>query len=133
MDKVIKASKVANLHNFIVNELPEGYKTKIGERGIRLSGGQKQRIGIARALYNNPTILILDEATSSLDNLTEKAVMEAVSGLSREITIIMVAHRLSTVKKCDLIYLFENGEIACKGNFEDLKSSYKKFRDMANT
>ena len=133
MDKVIKASKVANLHNFIVNELPEGYKTKIGERGIRLSGGQKQRIGIARALYNNPTILILDEATSSLDNLTEKAVMEAVSGLSHEITIIMVAHRLSTVKKCDLIYLFENGEIACKGNFEDLKSSYKKFRDMANT
>ena len=133
MDKVIKASKVANLHNFISKELPEGYKTKIGERGIRLSGGQKQRIGIARALYNNPTILILDEATSSLDNLTEKAVMEAVSGLSHEITIIMVAHRLSTVKKCDLIYLFENGEIAGKGNFEELKSSYKKFRDMANT
>ncbi len=133
MDKVIKSSKVANLHDFISNELPEGYKTKIGERGIRLSGGQKQRIGIARALYNDPTILILDEATSSLDNLTEKAVMEAVNSLSHEITIIMVAHRLSTVKKCDLIYLFENGEIACKGNFEELKSSYKKFRDMANT
>ena len=133
MSKVIKASKIANIHNFIIENLPYGYKTSIGERGVRLSGGQRQRIGIARALYNNPTILILDEATSSLDNLTEKAVMNAVSNLSHEITIIMVAHRLSTVKKCDLIYLFENGNIVGKGNFDELKVSYKKFRDMANS
>ncbi len=133
MNKVIRASKIANLHNFIINNLPNGYKTKVGERGIRLSGGQKQRIGIARALYNDPTILILDEATSSLDNLTEKSVMKAVNDISNDITIIMVAHRLTTVKECDLIYLFENGRIICKGKFDELNSSYKKFRDMANT
>ena len=133
MNKVIKASKIANLHDFIINELTYGYKTNIGERGIRLSGGQKQRIGIARALYNEPTILILDEATSSLDNLTEKSVMQAVSDLSSKITIIMVAHRLSTVKRCDVIYLFEKGKIVGKGNFEELQISYKKFRDMANS
>ncbi len=132
MKKVIRASKIANLHNFVLDELPNGYKTTVGERGIRLSGGQKQRIGIARALYNNPTILILDEATSSLDNLTEKSVMKAVNELSNNITIIMVAHRLSTVKNCDLIYLFENGKVACNGKFDELKISYKKFRDMAN-
>ena len=132
MKKVIRASKIANLHNFIMDDLPNKYQTKIGERGIRLSGGQKQRIGIARALYNDPTILILDEATSSLDNLTEKSVMKAVNDLSKDITIIMVAHRLSTVRECDLIYLFENGKIICKGKFDELKVSYKKFRDMTN-
>jgi ABC-type multidrug transport system fused ATPase/permease subunit len=88
---VEKASKIANLHDFIMAELPHQYKTVVGERGIRLSGGQRQRIGIARALYHNPQILILDEATSALDNQTEKAVMDAVNNLSKNITIIIIA------------------------------------------
>ena len=104
---VERAAKIANLHEFVMTELPEKYQTTIGERGIRLSGGQRQRIGIARALYNNPQILVLDEATSSLDNLTEKAVMEAVHNLENDITIIIIAHRLSTVKECDTIFLLD--------------------------
>ncbi|MBO8219521.1 ABC transporter ATP-binding protein [Prochlorococcus marinus] len=131
LDKVICASKVANLHNF-VNKLPKKYLTKIGERGVRLSGGQRQRIGIARAIYNNPTVLILDEATSSLDNLTEKAVMQAVDNLNKKMTIIIVAHRLSTVKNCDQIYFFKNGSIADSGSYESLIKTYKTFRDMAH-
>ena len=125
----MKAAKVANLHYFI-ESLPDKYKTKIGERGVRLSGGQRQRIGIARAIYNEPTVLILDEATSSLDNLTEKKVMEAVDNLTNKMTIIIVAHRLTTVKNCDEIY-FKNGTIADSGNYESLIKTYKTFRDMA--
>ena len=105
---VERAAKMANLHEFIINELPHQYQTKVGERGIRLSGGQRQRIGIARALYHNPKVLIMDEATSALDNLTEQAVMDAVNNLGKKITIIMIAHRLSTVKNCDIIFLLEN-------------------------
>ena len=97
-------AKIANLHEFVNDELPNQYQTTIGERGVRLSGGQRQRIGIARALYHNPQVLILDEATSALDNLTEQAVMEAVNNIGNDITIIMIAHRLSTVKECDTIF-----------------------------
>tara|TARA_Y100000589_G_C27189707_1_gene644259 strand:- start:133 stop:1920 length:1788 start_codon:yes stop_codon:yes gene_type:complete len=129
LEKVIEASKIANLHNFI-KDLPNGYRTKIGERGVRLSGGQRQRIGIARAIYNDPTVLILDEATSSLDNLTERKVMQAVDKLSNKLTIIIVAHRLTTVKNCDKIYFFKNGSIADSGNYESLINSYKTFKDM---
>ena len=117
---VENAAKIANLHDFITSELPLKYQTTIGEHGIRLSGGQRQRIGIARALYNNPKILVLDEATSSLDYITEKAVMEAVNNLNNSITTIIIAHRLSTVKKCDKIYLFEKGELKDHGPFEKL-------------
>ena len=131
LEKVISSSKVANLHNF-VDKLPHGYLTRIGERGVRLSGGQKQRIGIPRAIYNNPSVLILDEATSSLDNLTEKNVMRAVDNLNRKMTIIIVAHRLSTVKNCDQIYFFKNGTVADSGNYESLIKTYKTFRDMAH-
>ena len=99
-EAVEKAAKIANLHEFIISELPLKYQTPIGERGIRLSGGQRQRIGIARALYHKPKVLILDEATSSLDNQTEKAVMDAINNLSDSITIILIAHRLSTLRKC---------------------------------
>ena len=101
---VEKASKIANLHEFVIDELSQQYQTIIGERGIRLSGGQRQRIGIARALYHNPQVLILDEATSSLDNETEKAVMDAVNNLNKDITVILIAHRLNTVKNCDIIF-----------------------------
>ena len=131
-DAVEKASKIANLHEFVVNELDNKYQTTIGERGIRLSGGQRQRIGIARALYHNPQVLILDEATSALDNKTEKAVMDAVNNLSKDITIILIAHRLSTVKKCDKIILLENGEIKNQGKFEELIKVNENFRINAN-
>ena len=117
---VEKASKIANLHEFIIKELPKNYQTTVGERGIRLSGGQRQRIGIARALYHNPQILILDEATSSLDNQTEKAVMDAVNNLSNDITIILIAHRLNTVKNCDIIFKLEKGKVIDQGSFDEL-------------
>ncbi len=130
-EAVERASKIANLHEFVINELPLKYKTKIGENGIRLSGGQRQRIGIARALYYNPQILILDEATSALDNLTERAVMEAVHKLKKNITIILIAHRLSTVKNCDNIFLLEKGELKEQGTFEELIQNNDLFRATA--
>ena len=122
------AAKIANLHEFVINELPVKYKTTIGERGVRLSGGQRQRIGIARALYFNPQVLILDEATSALDNLTEKAVMDAVNNLGKHKTIILIAHRLSTVKKCDKIFLLEKGELKNEGTFDELININENFR-----
>lgn len=128
---VERAAKIANLHEFVVNELPHQYQTTVGERGVRLSGGQRQRIGIARALYHNPQVLILDEATSALDNLTEQAVMEAVHNLGHEITIILIAHRLSTVKACDTIFLLEKGELKAQGTFKELTQTNERFRAMA--
>jgi ATP-binding cassette, subfamily B, bacterial PglK len=125
------AAKIANLHEFVINDLPQGYATTVGERGVRLSGGQRQRIGIARALYHNPQVLILDEATSALDNLTEQAVMEAVNNLGHDITIILIAHRLSTVRQCDQIYLLERGEVKAQGTFEELIQASDRFRAMA--
>ncbi len=127
-EAVEKAAKIANLHEFIISELPLKYQTPIGERGIRLSGGQRQRIGIARALYHKPKVLILDEATSSLDNQTEKAVMDAINNLSDSITIILIAHRLSTLRKCDKIFLLEKGELQKEGTFEELIEENDNFR-----
>jgi ATP-binding cassette, subfamily B, bacterial PglK len=124
------AAKIANLHDFIVQELPQQYQTTVGERGVRLSGGQRQRIGIARALYHKPQVLVMDEATSALDNLTEQAVMEAVHNLGHEITIIMIAHRLSTVKVCDTIFLLEKGVLKAQGTFDELNQSNSLFRAM---
>ena len=126
---VEKVSKIANIHNFIVHELPLNYQTVIGERGVRLSGGQRQRLGIARALYNNPKLLILDEATSALDNQTEEAVMDAIYNLSNDITIILIAHRLGTVKNCDEIFLLSKGALKAQGSFEELKKNNKFFRN----
>lgn len=126
-----RAAKIANLHDFVVNELPQQYQTTVGERGVRLSGGQRQRIGIARALYHNPQVLILDEATSALDNLTEQAVMEAVHNLEHEITIVLIAHRLSTVKACDIVFLLEKGEVKGQGTFDELKRDSPQFKAMA--
>ena len=131
-EAVEKASKVANLHDFVTEELPKKYQTEIGEKGVRLSGGQRQRIGIARALYHSPKVLILDEATSALDNQTEKAVMDAVNNLSKSITIIIIAHRLSTLKKCDKIFLLEKGEIKDQGTFEELIKTNENFNKNAS-
>ena len=131
-EAVKNASKIANLHEFVINELPKKYETTIGERGIRLSGGQRQRIGIARALYHNPQVLILDEATSALDNETEKSVMDAIKNLGKNKTIILIAHRLSTVKKCDKIFLMEKGKIKNEGIFEELITTDYKFQQKIN-
>ena len=119
-EAVKSSAKIANLHEFIINELPMKYQTSVGERGVRLSGGQRQRIGIARAFYHNPQILILDEATNALDTLTERSVMEALEKLNKNITIIMIAHRLSTVKQCDTIFLLEKGQLKAEGTYEEL-------------
>ncbi|MEP4877640.1 MAG: ATP-binding cassette domain-containing protein, partial [Tateyamaria sp.] len=130
MAAVERAAKAAVLHDFVVNDLPEGYGTSIGDRGVRLSGGQRQRIGIARALYHDPSILILDEATSALDNITEQSVMQAVQNLQGQKTIVMIAHRLSTVESCDDILLMENGEIVASGTFAELAETNRTFQKM---
>jgi ATP-binding cassette subfamily B protein len=117
MARVWEAAERADIRSFI-EQLPDGMDTKIGERGIRLSGGQRQRLGIARALYRNATVLILDEATSALDDSTEAAVMESVTGLGRDLTMVLIAHRLSTVAGCDTIYRMDGGRIIQKGSYE---------------
>ena len=131
-EALINASKVANLHDFIVNDLPEKYNTCVGERGVRLSGGQRQRIGLARAMYRNPQILILDEATSALDNLTEKLVMDAVNRLHNKITVIIVAHRLTTVQECDQIYFIDKGKFVAMGTYKDLMENNASFKRLSN-
>ena len=119
-EAVEKASRVANLHNFIIDELPKQYQTITGERGIRLSGGQRQRVGIARALYHKPKVLIFDESTSALDNKTEQVVMDAVYNLNKEVTIILITHRLSTVKNCDTIFRLDKGKLVAQGTYQEL-------------
>ena len=106
----MQAVEEAQLKEFI-DTLSDGLDTEIGERGVRLSGGQRQRIGIARALYTNPQVLVLDEATSALDNDTEKAVMEAIDSLAGSKTLIIIAHRLSTVENCDIKYEVKDGNV----------------------
>lgn len=128
---VERAARIANLHDFVMTEMADGYATFVGERGVRLSGGQRQRIGIARALYHDPEVLIFDEATSALDNLTERAVMAAVNNLAHSKTIIMIAHRLSTVRKCDVIFFLEKGRMAAQGTFDELVANHESFRQMA--
>lgn len=126
-----RAARLAELHDFISQELPRGYQTMVGERGVRLSGGQRQRIGIARALYNDPDTLVFDEATSALDNLTEQAVMEAVHKLAHKKTIIIVAHRLTTVRQCDEIFMFDAGRLSASGTYDQLLRDNRAFHAMA--
>lgn len=129
--RVEAAARMAELHDFVMQELPDGYDTIAGERGMRLSGGQRQRVGIARALYHDPDVLILDEATSALDNITERAVMASVAALDGAKTIVMVAHRLSTVRNCDEIFLLEDGRLGARGTYDELLERSAVFREMA--
>jgi ABC-type multidrug transport system fused ATPase/permease subunit len=131
MEAVERAARIAALHDFVVQDLPKGYQTLVGERGVRLSGGQRQRIGIARALYSDPSLLILDEATSALDNITERVVMEAVQNIRADKTIILIAHRLTTVRQCDAIFLLEKGQVASVGTYDELVAQNETFRKMA--
>jgi ATP-binding cassette, subfamily B, bacterial PglK len=124
------AAKISNLHEFVINELPIKYETKVGERGVKLSGGQRQRIGIARALYHKPQLLIMDEGTSSLDNITEHIVMETISKIKKDFTIILIAHRLNSVKNCDNIFVLQNGQVKEQGNFEELIKNSETFNKM---
>jgi ATP-binding cassette, subfamily B, bacterial PglK len=131
MDIVIDVAQIANIHNFVTEELPNEYQTEVGERGIRLSGGQRQRIGIARALYHNPGILVLDEATSALDGATEKEVFEAIDNVAQTKTLIIIAHRLTTIKGCDVIYVMKDSKIVGQGKYHELMESNIEFRNIA--
>ena len=104
----------------------------MGERGIRLSGGQRQRIGIARALYNQASVLVFDEATSALDNTAEQSVMDAIEGFNRDLTILLIAHRLTTVRRCDTIVELEHGQVVAQGTYEELLERSPNFRRMAS-
>ena len=117
----------------LVDRLPNGLDTVIGERGARLSGGQRQRIGIARALYHNPQVLVMDEATSALDNITEQHIINAIETLRGERTIIMIAHRLTTVMNCDVLYMMDQGRIVDAGTYGELLARNAGFREMAKT
>lgn len=126
---VIKAMEIAHVHEF-VNELPNGWNTIIGDGGLTLSGGQKQRIAIARAVLGNPDILIFDEATSALDNISEKLIQHSMEELMKKHTVIIVAHRLTTIRNVDRILVFENGKIVEEGNYDTLVSSDGKFKEL---
>lgn len=128
-DKVERAMHLAQLTEFI-STLKKGINTLVGEKGVQLSGGQRQRIAIARALYNQPSILILDEATSSLDGSTEEKIMNSVNEISKFMTILIVAHRINTVKDCSRIFYLEQGKIVDSGSYQDLISSNAKFRKL---
>lgn len=129
MGAVERAARLAQIDDFI-NELPDGYNTNVGDRGIRLSGGQRQRISVARALYNDPDVLIFDEATSALDARTESSLIEAIEALSSMKTVIQVTHRVSSLKNCDRIYLIEAGSISAFGVFDELRKESDIFRSL---
>jgi ATP-binding cassette, subfamily B, bacterial PglK len=122
--------RAVKMYDFVSN-LPDGSNTMVGESGVRLSGGQRQRIGIARAMYRNPQLLVMDEATSALDNQTERDVSEAIERLSRNKTVITIAHRLTTVKNCDIIYVMEGGQIVDRGTYAELLAHSPKFQQLA--
>lgn len=127
-ERASRCAKLAQLHDFITSELPAGYDTTVGERGVRLSGGQRQRIGIARALYHDADLIVFDEATSALDNLTERDVMDAIAALPGDKTIMMIAHRLSTVRQCDRIAVLHHGRLLGLGPWDSLISDNPHFR-----
>jgi ATP-binding cassette subfamily C protein len=129
--KVRRVAQIAAIADFIEEQMPDGYQTVVGERGVRLSGGQRQRIGLARALYREPEVLILDEATSALDGTTEERVLRGIHGESSVHTILIIAHRLNTLKVCNTIYLLEGGQIIDRGTYDELLQNNEQFRQMA--
>jgi len=129
-EAVLRAATIAQIHEFIEDELSEGYDTMIGERGVRLSGGQRQRLGIARALYRDPDLLILDEATSDVDTVTEAYITEAIQALAAQKTLVIVAHRLATIQHCDRIYLLRAGATVASGSYAELVAISPEFRRM---
>ena len=129
--RIEAAARLADIHEFVVSDMAEGYATFIGEKGVRLSGGQRQRLGLARAFYQNPGVLVLDEATSALDNVTERGIISSLELLPEEITTIVIAHRLSTVRHADQIFLLRNGKISAAGTFDELNEYSEEFQDMA--
>lgn len=131
-EEIIEACKLAKAHDFILT-LPKGYDTVLGEEGFNLSGGQKQRIALARVFLKKPPIIILDEATSQLDAITEEAIQEALDRLKGRHTIIIIAHRLSTVTKADLIFVFEKGEIVSQGTHQQLLETSTLYRNLYQT
>lgn len=130
IDKVMQVAKIAQMHDFISTDLPMKYHTMLGEDGVRLSGGQRQRIGIARALYNSPKLLVLDEATSALDTITERAVIAAVAQEHKNCAIVMIAHRINTLKFCDRIYVFDKGSVVAAGTYSELIKSSSVFQKL---
>ena len=131
-DVVRRSAEIARLDGFIREELPAGYDTTIGERGVRLSGGQRQRVGIARALYHDADLIVFDEATSALDNLTEREVMAAIDALPGDKTVLMIAHRLSTVRRCDRIIVLDQGRLVGIGPWDTLMKENETFQRIAN-
>jgi len=129
-NKVLLAVRLAQL-NELVSRLPGGLDSMVGERGTRLSGGQRQRVGIARALYHDPQVLVMDEATSALDNVTEQLIIDAIEALKGDRTVIMIAHRLTTVMNCDIIFYMEEGKVVDQGSYQELLLKNERFREMA--
>ena len=127
---VERAAEAAQIHGFVVSDLPNGYDTVVGERGIRLSGGQRQRLAIARALYHDPEIVVFDEATSALDNMTEAIVMEAIEALRGAKTVIIIAHRFSTIQQCDRIHLLKEGQLVANGSYSELLEASVDFKEL---
>jgi ABC-type multidrug transport system fused ATPase/permease subunit len=131
-DRVEASARMAQLHAFIRSELSQGYDTPVGERGLKLSGGQRQRIGIARALYRDADLIVFDEATSALDNVTEQEVMAAMDALPGDKTIVMIAHRLSTVRRCDRILVLDKGRVAGFDTWEKLTDGNPVFKSLTH-
>ena len=132
LDRVQQVARQAQIADFIESSR-EGYQAFVGERGIRLSGGQRQRIGIARALYKQASVLVLDEATSALDNVTEQLLMDAIEGLNRDFTVLLIAHRLTTVQRCDIVVELKHGRVLAQGTYEQLFEGSASFRRMATS
>jgi ABC-type multidrug transport system fused ATPase/permease subunit len=127
---ITSALRVAALNKF-VEELPDGVDTQVGERGARISGGQRQRLGIARAMFTRPHLLVLDEATSSLDSETEASISEAINALRGSTTVVLIAHRLSTVRNADIVVYLSEGKILAKGTFEEVRNTVPDFDRQA--